>query len=364
MKNNWFIYIGLVASLLLTGCESEDMLTPSNMDKNRVSDFVNSTDKQFVKSIYEKFNCGLLYEYDAVLDFAYTAANSDASEKWAKIELSMIQDAYLDENGNMPAESKDQYNLHVDKALTFIDTTIFKYISDDALMAQKMPFKVLVCNIIETPTEVKGNNVFTESDSRIGEQAIGVLNCLYNEHSIAISTNQDALLYNSEQYRRDNFYIFLCRIMEMHDLYAYIPEAFYAMSSENYGRLIETVYAEEFGIDLEDDSEGAETVPDVVSKDWFYSKGFIDARYFYNGTIGLTTIDGEPKAIKKKYVFVQDMKADVRSYLNEMLHRNEAELLAFPDSIKSKMLILMNLMEEWGVDLKAFNPDLEIVRVG
>ncbi len=360
MKKTLVTYIGLVVLVLFSACETEDSLTPTNKDNNRVADFINSTDKELVQSVYHNFNCGLLYEYDPVMDFAYTAENADAVEKWGTIDLPMIREQFINAEGLMTTDSLIKYNAYVDQALNFVDTTIFKFFKADSYIGNKMPTKVILSNSIEAPTEIYIAEL-TESDSRTGEDAINALNCVFNNHSIVININQEAAKLNAEKFMKDNFYIFLCRIMEMHGLYDEIPEAFSALSSVYYGLKIEEVYAEEFGIDLEDDAEDAETVPDVIDKEWFYAKGFIDAKYFYNNNIGLTIIDGEPKSIKKQYSFVDDLDTDVRSFLNEMLHRNSDELIAFPEVIKSKMLVLLNTFEEWGVNIVAFNPDLAVI---
>ncbi len=362
MKKILLIYISVIASLMFVGCESEDTLIPSNKDEDRVANFVNSANNEYVTSIYNDYNCGLLYEFDPILDFAYIASDDVAAAKWEDVELKMIKESFVDENGEMTSENEVLYQAYIDQSLSYINDIIFKYIKNGSLMADYMPFKVLICEEVLVDNENGlGDDIITESDSRIGKDASGTVNCMYNRHSLAYNVNQDGLLYNAEKYRKDNFYIFLCRIMEMHDLYQYISEDFSSLSSEYYGESVEEVYAEDFDIDLEDDSEGAETVPVVVDKAWFYSKGFIDAKYFYNDGAGLTTIDGEEKAIKKSYYFVESLNYDVRSYLNEMLHRNAEELLAFPDEIKNKMNLLLDFMDEWGVDLVAFNPGLEVI---
>ncbi len=362
MKKKLLIYISVIASLVFAGCESEDTLTPSYKDEDRVAIFVNSANNEYVTSIYNNYNCGLLYEFDSILDFAYTASDDVAADLWSDVKLKMIKESFLDENGEMTSENQTLYEIYLDQSLSYINDIIFQYIRKESIIVEYIPFKVLICDEVFVDNQNGiGTDILTESDSRTGESAIGTVNCVYNRHSLAFNVNQDGLLYNAEKYRKDNFYIFLCRIMEMHDLYQYISEDFFSLSSEYYGMSIEEVYAEDFDIDLEDDSEGAETVPSVVDKDWFYSKGFIDARFFYNDNTGLTTIDGEEKAIKKSYYFLESLSYDVRSYLNEMLHRNAEELLAFPEVIKDKMNALLDFMDEWGVDLIAFNPDLEVI---
>lgn len=360
MKNTWIIYVGFIALSLFASCETEETLTPSHKDVDRVADFVSSSDKALVSTVYNTYGMGLLYEYDLILDFAYTAENDDASELWGGIELPMMREQFLDSNKVMSADSLAKYNAYVDKALAFMDTALFKCIGEQGFIAEHMPYKILLTNNIIAASPVY-NNLLTESESRTGSVAENSLNCVYNAHSMALNVNQDALRYNADKFRKDNFYIFICRLMELYDMYELLPEEFSLYTSEYYGQSIEEVYAEDFGIDLEDTSQDTLVVPDVVDKQWFYSKGFVDARFFYNRPTGLTTIDGEVKAIKKSYTFLEDEELDFRSYLNEMLHRNADELSIYPEIVKGKMNLLIQTLNSWGVDLVVFNPGLKVI---
>ncbi len=360
MRKAFLIYIGISAALAFNSCESEEALTPSNLDSDRVGDFVASADNEYINTIYTKYNCGLMYEYDPILDFAYTAENDDAVALWEQVSLPMVKEEFVDSEGLMSAENVLEYNQYISNALTFIDTTIFQYFGDEGLMVENMPYKVLLCNSVSSAKSL-ATAILTESDSRYGAQAINVVNCAFNNQSIVFNINEDFLSQETKvaNYRKDNFYIFLSRIMEQQDLYEEVPEEFFTLSSPYYGESIEEVYASDFGIDLEDDSEDAETVPTFVDKEWFYEKGFVDARYFY-GSSGLSEISGE-KVINKSLSFLASEELDVRSFLNEMIHRDEEELLAFPDVIKEKMKVLLTTIEDWGVDMKAFNPALEVL---
>ncbi len=361
MKNSRLKYIGLLLfTVLFAACETEEELTPSYADSNRVEDFLSQAQNAYVNEVYNRFGCGLMYEYDNILDFAYTAENATAAGKWGAIEIPMMQKAFLNAEGEMTSDSLENYNAYVDKGLAFIDSALIQYFGTSGYIATHMPFKVLLSNGIFTTTSV-ANTVLTESDSRVGTTAENSLNCVYNDNSIVINVNQDGLLFNADKFRKDNFYIFLVRMLEMHDLYDEIPGEFSDLSSPYYGLTIENVYADEYGIDLDD--EESDTIPDVIDKTWFYGKGFVDARYFYNRSqgIGLTTINGEAKAIRRTYSFVADLETDFRSYLNEAIHRNADELVVYPATITDKMKLLIQTFDEWGVDIVAFNPDLEIL---
>ena len=359
MRNKLKLIYGFFILFVLASCSKEEVLTPSYSDEDRVGNFVDSCDNQYVKDIYSKYNCGLMYEFDPILDFAYTAENSNTAEKWGAVEFTQIKTQFLNSSAEMTDDSLVKYNAYIDKTMTFLDSTLFQYIGDTGVIVDKLPFKVLLAKTIYSPNSLALSTLI-ESDSRVGSTSIGSLNCAYNSNSIALCVDQDALLYNASKYRKDNFYIFLCRILEMNDLYSQISDDFYATSSNYYDMSMVEVYANDSSIDLTDETEVA-TIPDTLSKAWFYSKGFIDAKYFYNTPTGLTTIDGVAKVIKKTYYFVEDGDADVRSYLNEAIHRNSTELAAFPDEVKAKLVILVETLEDWGVKIREFNPDLEVL---
>lgn len=359
MKINLIIIYTLITAFGLIACKNEEVLTASLLDNDRVGDFVAGSDNSYVQNIYNNYNCGLMYEFDPILDFAYTAENSTTAEKWGKIEFTQIKTQFLNVQGKMTADSLTKYKAYIAETMTFLDSTIFRYFETEGLIAEKLPFKILLAKNIYS---VSSALVLTlvESDSRVGSIAEGSLNCLYNDHSICLNVNQDALKFNATKYKKDNFYILLSRIMNMNGLYSQIPEEFYSLSSVYYGRSIAEVYAEDNGLDLTNETEAA-LVPATVDKSWFYSKGFIDARYFYNSPTGLTKIDGVEKVIKSSYSFLESGSKDVRSYLNEIIHRNSTELQAFPEEIKTKLKILVESLESWGVKIRLFNPDLEVL---
>jgi hypothetical protein len=64
-------------------------------------------------------------------------------------------------------------------------------------------------------------------------------------------------------------------------------------------------------------------------------------------------------ALKPNFTFVADEEEDLRSYINELMFRDADELAAFPENIKSNLMIIYELVTSWGVDLDAINPELE-----
>lgn len=365
MKKTWLLYM-LLLSVLFAACDNTEDLTPSLKDTDRVATQIDMS-KPLIKTLKDDFNLGLLYEYDNIFDFAYTAETDAAADVWGSVEIPQMKSRFLDEDGNFPAENVSDYQLYVDAALTFVDTTLFKYFDANGLIASKMPYKVLLSESIFANKNVQQKPII-ESDSRIGSSSENGLRIVYNKHSIVIKVNQDDVKIGTSDYIKDNFYVFLSRIMDMHNLYELVPLEFYEGKNEYYGQVMDSIYRYE--------TERVDKVRvDIVDKNWFYSKGFVDAKYFYGTSSGLGTVyqsydeDGNRlspsikhlKGIRPSYNFVAGLNEDVRSYLNEMIHRDAAEIDAFPDNIKDNMRLLIGLFEGWGVKIVEFNPALEVL---
>jgi len=365
MKKTYFLYT-IVCSILLISCQVEEELTPSLKDADRIATQINLT-KPVVKNLKDNFNVGLLYEYNSTLDFAYTAETVVAAEKWGAVELPEMKSKFLDANGNLPAENVAPYQARVDEALTFVNESIFKYFKPNSFIASKMPTKVLLSESIYAEQGVNQDPII-ESESRVNSSGKFDLYSVYNNHSIVINVNKDLVALSTAKIRNDNFYVFLCRIMEMHNLYSLVPKAFFEGKSAYYAQVMETSYRTEL-------NKGPERTIYIIDKNWFFSKGFIDAKFFYNPPVGLGTVTVSrdelgntispalryDKGLRPTYFFVANPNKDVRSYLNEMIHRNATELNAFPTITKNNIRMLVNLLQGWGVDIVEFNPALKVV---
>lgn len=350
----------------LVSCSSEAVLEPSLADTDRVATQIDLS-KPLVKRLYDDLNIGLLYEFNPVMDFAYAAGSAASASKWGDIELTQMKSSFLDADGNLPSTSVVAYRAYVDQLLAYVDANLFQYIHKTELNAQFLPYKILLCDDIYTPTAIP-SSVFSDSESRIGVTIIGSLHSVFNIHSLAINLNPANVAANKTKFRNDNFYIFLCKFLEVHDLYSKVPEAFYSAKTSYYGKVMEAIYRTEKNID-------ATKLVHVIDKPWFYSKGFVDSKYIVNYPIGLsnyvqrTNEDGvtispsitHVNAIRPSYTFVAGIKVDVRSYLDVMIHRNGAEINAYPETVKVNMRLLITMLNDYGVDIRGFNPALDVL---
>ncbi|MEL0454672.1 hypothetical protein WJN01_00420 [Flavobacteriaceae bacterium SZ-1-7] len=368
MNRNVFVYL-VFLTLGFSSCETEAELYPTNLDEDRVAsqiDFSNSD----VKRLYTDFNMGILFEYNQILDFAYAASSDSEAAQWGSVEIPQVSTLFdNDETGIVPSENQDDYQTYKNAVVDLLDDNLFKYFKPNTAIAQLMPYKVLVSHSIFTSRNVPGeaSNVIIETESRFSSEATNELRTVYNDHSIVFSVNLDDIS-DVEKFAKDNFYILLCRIIGMHNLYDQIPNEFYGVKSNYYGLEIEPVYRDEEGID-------EEKLVFVIDKDWFYEKGFIDSKYFFDSEIG--TIyqyydeDGNYlgvigrithlKAIAPDDEFVNSKEKDVRAYLTEMIHRDADEILAYPQVVRDNMKILLDVLTDWGIDILSLNPDLEVL---
>ncbi|MEH0157702.1 hypothetical protein V6R21_26675 [Limibacter armeniacum] len=363
MKIKGLLYF-VIPALLFSSCvEEEAALEPSNIDQDRISTQIDLSNET-IKRIYNDYNVGLLYEYDTTKDFAYVGGTETMAQVWEAVEIPMIKSLYVDETGGMSTDTVSYYQEHLDGALTFLDTTLFSCFDPEGMIASKMPYKVLLSASVYTESQIRGlsGSVLTESDSRYGSKASGPLRSAFNDHSIVFAMDMEHIANSTDKYVKENFYAFFSRIIGMHELYNAVPAAFFEGKESYYNQEMEGLFREENGYDEED-------ALTLIDKDWFYSKGFVDAQYFYELSSYKYLKDEnnqwvkhiKPLEVAKTPEFAADEFEDVRAYLNEMIHRDASELEAFPENIKDNMRLLLDTFEGWGVNVKAINPDLEVL---
>lgn len=366
MKKNVLIYLAIVA-LGFTSCNNETDPVASFADEDRVLTQIDLTDPT-VNDLYNDYNMGLLFKYDSNKDFAYTASSATQANIWGAVEIPQISTLYE----TTPPSNYSTLEEYQNAASLFLNDRVFKYFLKDTRIASLMPYKALVSYTINTNSSVSGDasQVLIESENRFTTSATkSALRTIYNENSIIFAVDFSNLTSstNISKFSKDNFYILLCRIMGMHNLYDEIPAAFFGDRAEYYDTPMKDTFLVEYKLD---DTATVQVIP----KDWVYSKGFVDAQYFYGGSTGLRTIYQSkdyagntitrithPKAFAPGYDFLSDKKTDVRSYLNEMIFRTSSEIQAFPSNIKDNMKILLDFYTNLGIDMLAVNPALSVL---
>lgn len=360
MKNNILFYLLLIA-IGVSSCDREETITASSIDEDRVLSQIDFTNPD-IQNWYNDYNMGVLFEYNNILDFAYVAGSRSEGEIWGRVEIPQIKTLF-------PNNPTDYTNYKAEVA-TYLNNNLFKYFKTNSKIATLMPYKVLVSESVFSPSNIPGeaSNVITESDSRYSSSAQNGVRAVYNNHALVFGINLNEVSLAQDKFKKDNFYIFLSRIMGMHQLYDLVPEAFYGNKAKYYGYEMEAIYRAEKGI-------ADNKLVFVIDKNWFYGLGFIDAKYFFDSQIGTIYQNYDEngnylgvagrithlKAIAPDDEFVSSKEKDVRAYLNEMIHRNESEILAYPQIVKDNMKILRDLITGWGVDITAINPALDVL---
>lgn len=368
---------------VLSSCAVEEDLEPSLVDIDRVGGKIDSNNALIAKW-YDVFNTGVLYEYDSILDFAFVGGTNTAADKWEVMEIPTIGSLYAVDTlvDTLYVWPEVEYDVYVQESLDFMDTAIFKFFDPNGAIAGLMPTKVLLSESVYANSAIQGyyGATLTESDDRYSRYDQYDLRAVFNDHSLVLSMHRDDVMNDPEGSARDMFYIFLCRIMGIHELYKELPESFFAGKSDLYGADIDVPFAEYLGVTDEVEAGVFDMGYLYVDKDWFYSLGFIDADYFYSSgstasSLGNRTqyydgygnrfdIADRPyfeRAIYTTWTFIGDEFEDARSYLKQLMILDEATFLAYPQNIQENLQAVYDLWTNLGVDLDGVNPELETI---
>ncbi len=347
MKYKILTFIWL-ATILFSACQDEEKLEPSYKDGDRVAELADLS-KPLVKKLYEDYGKGLLYEFNDTLDFMYIAATKSELEKWLNVSLQRLEES------------------DIDNALNYLDTTLFSYLKEEIsfngitynsdYFLQSMPYKMLMCSEISSTSQGLMSEL-TESDARSSDDGTGILHAIGNDHAFAFNIDLDVISTSAEkvnEYRNDVFYLLLVHTMDLGNMYESIPSSFYDVSNEYFDEVIGDVY----------ESEGY-TIDDygLVDKEWFFEKGFVDARYAYSseGLKDLTINDSVyVKVVDADDSFLENEIEFANSYINEMIFTNSNTLSNYPEIIQEKFKTIIETFLSWGIDIVAFNPELEIL---
>ncbi|WP_163710057.1 hypothetical protein [Mangrovibacterium lignilyticum] len=397
-----FLYT-ILMGLLATACQ-EDELTPSLADVNRVDVLMEQQGEYgaqpLIEEWYSTYNTAVLFEYQDTLDFIYQAGSQSANDAWNDLDFPQIRSLFETEDGALPADSIAQYMAYVEQGLAFLDTTLFAYIQPGSQIASMMPPTILISASLGGAST---GGFVSEGDYGVSSNDEYNYHALFNSHAMIFNVNKENLELGTESYMMDNFYLFICKLYEQNDLYELFDDEIYKYSEPYFNMVIEDAYIEDYG---DDETQWTELTPNgEIPLAWFLSKGFVDAAGFYGfgfKTYKETTYptdedgnyiaagtgdaygyvkdadgnyirDENGKLFKalKVYVyhdyidistsstFLEDKDEFIRSYTNQLLYRTYDELNAYPETIQTGLKLVANTLIDWGIDLVAFNPELE-----
>ncbi len=343
-------------SLLFVACEEEAALSPSNLEINRLDTLVDLS-KPLVKEYYEDYNRAILYDFNDTLDFIFHLGRNYMARNWSQLTLIKLK----------PEQ--------VDSALSYLDTTLFSYFKNEinfngktyrsTQIKQWLPRTMLVYHTIENRGAASTSipyPLMSESDDAPYNTS-GVLHTLYNDNGFAFAVNPAkyaASAITANEIRNDNFYQVLCYVLERRDLYDSISEAFRQISVSYYGRNMVDVYLED-GYELHETSRKlflayGETGYKDSTIIWLSEKGFV---FTDNMKLGSSHYGSDGYLLDTDVFWTY--QEDVRTYVNEIIFGVEEELVLYAEPTKEKLRILIETFMEWGVDVVAFNPALNVL---
>ncbi len=340
----------LLVFTVFSACKKEEDLTPSYADTDRVASLVDVS-IPLVQHMYETYGKGILYEFDDTLDFYYIADTKSVLEKWVNVSIT---------------------HLDADSALAtveFLDSTLFAYLKEEPItfngttynlntILKYIPYKILLSDGLNATSKGLMSSI-NNSDARATADGKGVLHAIGNKQSFAFNLDLTTITVSEAkmaEFKQDNFFLFLTHIFEQQNFYDSLPQAFYEGCSTYYGEEVGEVYetegytADEYGI---------------VDKDWFLSKGFVDARYFYSLPDGLSDVrvgfEVTERVIYSDIEFIDNDQDFANSYLNQLIFSSEDEFSAYPEIVQEKMVIMVEWLLEYGVDIVSFNPAIAVL---
>ncbi len=356
------IYTALIA-LLFSACEKEEQLTPSLLDVNRVEMLMEQQSQYGSQTLIEKwyatYKTGVLFEYQDTLDFIYQAGSQSSNNAWKNISFPQIRTLFEDEEGKLPADSIANYMAYVEQGLVFLDTTLFAYIKPGSTIAGMMPPKILMSASLSGSTS--GGSYLIQGDYGVeSSNSSNNFHSVFNAQAMVFNVNKENLKLGTENYIKDNFYLFICKLYTQNQLYSEFDGDIYEFSEPYFNKLIWEAYADEYG---EDETQWTELTPNgKIPLSWFLSKGFVDGegfndfrfRTYTEGTESYNYIDAGDDA-----TFLESKEEFILSYTNQLLYATYDKLNAYPDNIKTGLKLTANTLITWGIDLVAFNPELE-----
>ena len=336
-----YILISLAAALLHAGCEKEEKLTPTNIEV-AWCDYLDLSNP-LVKQFYQEYGVGLLTEFDENRDFRY-----QIERYWDVAYAPKIED----EN------EKEQ-------AFGFVQESLLSYFTNKQFIRDHFPRMMLLCSdIILGNTGASNNNLYNpfieESDSSI-RPAINSIHSIFNPVSFALACKLETIYYNETNYNnymRDNMYNLLICIFERSNLYNQLGPDFYLPDmAQYYGIPLVTAYEDDREMWQQEEKSAITT-----SKYWYWNKGFVSTVRLIPVLTGSLAdqIYFEPPtvagAINHDFPFKE---RELRSIINQMIYVTPTLYDSYPDIVKGRFAAMMAKFDEWGIDIRRFNPTME-----
>lgn len=376
----------VVLLALLASCE-EEPLTPSFADEDRAITQADKS-KPLVAHLVDKFNCGLLFEYDENLDFRYTAEDKTTADKWNSIDFPMMNTvAFEDENGapisydfNFPDRTitATNYQEYVDASLNFMDSTLFCYFDASKKIGSQFPNKILLSNELKNNSST-GFYYLEMTDSRTADDTGNAyLRSVCNRNAIVFNGNLQDIARTWESYKKENLYVFILRMLTNNDWVNQMPKELFPESvTKLYSDTIGHAYGYVLTTENLELAPGFDAEEPIDANNWYQNLGFIDSYYFNTHEAQYSTSDesmystasegfGTERQILNKHFF-PDKTNDVLSFLNELIHRKAEttdETVGWndlPAPCKARAKGFAQFYINMGIDMVGINPDVAVL---
>lgn len=333
MKNWTFIYL-LISVICFSACDEDD-IKPSYADEDRLEGLLDLS-KPLVKEYKEKYGVNILYNFDDTLDFKFGFYPDPSHGYWEKIGITCLDSV----------ES-------VDYALEKLDEMVFSYFNDE--FKKRLPYKMLLADIVEIEAPSNPDHLMGESD--VSES--GTVTVIANNYSFMLAFNKKSMESFSDaklkNLRDVKLFHLICYVVNKHNLYEEIPEAFYTDVDYLHGESVDSVAIKEEVLPV-----GSGPYARYYTPEWYIGLGM--ALTMNSPKTGVSS-NYQQRVQKDNALKFPDRKRDFRNFVCVMVFTGESDLRKYYWSSEvfcERMRIAMKLLENWGVDVLKINPALSM----
>jgi len=340
-----YLSISLAFLFLLAGCEKDEKIIPTNFESNwhERLDMTNPT----VKQMYDECGVGLLTDFEIITDLRFSVTSY-----WGVLRA-----------------DKFERKSAIDSAYVFLQESFLKYFTNKQFIRDYFPRRILLSSelfldhISSTTMQSPYGTHLDESDEAVGgvrSAARGSLHSIFNDASFAFSAKLQTIYFSQANYHNyvsDNMYIFLTALMERNKLYDKFGLEYHLPSMEYYygkpltadPELASTGYIQ--GIWEE---EGNPTRTPSTTRFWFWNKGFVSNKKW--NPVNATTGDIQLWSTVAVNNWFPSKERDVRTMFNQFIFLTQETWDDYPEIIKGRFAAMMAKFDEWGIDMRSFNP--------
>ena len=330
-------YTLMLAGLLSFSSCSEDDLAPSLTETDRMNELLDMNNP-IVKDLKENYQVNLLTNFNDTLDFKFGFYTTTANERWEAIKITHLPDEEVQ-------YAIDQYNGEV---LQFLSPEFKKM----------LPSKILLSQTTDI-SDCHGNP--DKTLARVDEPEEGYVTVIANEYSYMCSYNKEGLEGATSQIkntlRGHKLYHMISTVMNRHKLFEAIPQAFKDPVKDFYGMSLDSLARMEPELPVIPAYR-----PRYYKPEWYIGKGFAITKNSPN-TRNFTTVYERTLRIESQDCYVPYYSDDFKNFVHLMCYGKESNFEKY--YLKSpvfceRMRLAIETLEGWGVNIRAFNPYLEI----